>query len=182
MVLYDDVTWFCEDCEPKEIVPSSPEQSTLSPSKTTESVTLANIAIHSKGKLKNCINRLKKSKIQQQKKAEGKQKRVSNSGLIAKTKVALTDSCSSPEPEHPQCSISREQENKSKNESGPVPRDLPNSNGGLRPIQISQVTANDDINRIVLASDSYAQPIADPIWRYKFFFQLCLKIEIGEIP
>ncbi|XP_004496495.1 PHD finger-containing protein 1-like isoform X2 [Cicer arietinum] len=146
VIFIDDVIWFCEDCEPKPIALYSLDQSTLLSSKTTNSANLANNAIQSRRKLKYCIKRPKKSNQRHKKKIGEKQKKEKvNSGLVAKTKVLLSDSSCLPELEHPQCSISHRQENESKNECGPVPTDATNSNVD-------------------------AQPIAEPIWRGNLFF------------
>jgi beta-glucosidase-like glycosyl hydrolase len=151
VIFTDDVIWFCEDCEPKPIVSYSVDQSTLLASKKTNSSNLANNAILSQRKLDYCVKRVKKSKQQIKMKNEEK-----------------NDSRCSPELEHLQCNISHEQENKSKNDCGTVPTDAENSNVGLKPVQISQVTATDDLITSDIPVD--AQPISDPIWRYEFCF------------
>lgn len=168
VILYDEVTWFCEDCEPKPIVLYSLDESAPHSSETSDSVNLANNAIQAESELKNCI---KKSNQQQQKKIEEQQEKGKvNSGLVTEAKVLLSDSRSSPELEHPQCSISSEQESESKNECGPVPRDAANSNVGPRSVQVSQVAASDDLNSVELFCHVDAQPMADPIWRYEICF------------
>ncbi|KAK2457983.1 RING/FYVE/PHD zinc finger superfamily protein [Trifolium repens] len=146
VIFTDDVIWFCEDCEPKPIVSYSVDQSTLLASKKTNSSNLANKAILSQRKLDYCVKRVKKSKQQIKKKNEEK-----------------NDSRCSPELEHLQCNISHEQENKSKNDFGTVPTDAENSNVGPKSVQISQVTATDDLITSDIPVD--AQPISDPIWR-----------------
>jgi beta-glucosidase-like glycosyl hydrolase len=169
VIFTDDVIWFCEDCEPKPVVSYSLDQSTLLSSKKTKSSNLANNAILSQRKLDYCVKRVKKSKQQNKKKNEEKQKNGKvSSVLVDETKVLLSDSRCSPELEHPQCNISHEQENKSKNDCGTVPTDAENSNVGPKPVQISQVTATDDLITSNIPVD--AQPISDPIWRYEFCF------------
>ncbi|KAK2404490.1 RING/FYVE/PHD zinc finger superfamily protein [Trifolium repens] len=169
VIFTDDVIWFCEDCEPKAVVSYSLDQSTLLASKKTNSSNLANNAILSQRKLDYCVKRVKKSKQQNTKKNEEKQKNGKvSSVLVAETKVLLSDSRCSPELEHPQCNISHEQENKSKNGCGTVPTDAENSNVGLKPVQISQVTATDDLITSNIPVD--AQPISDPIWRGDLLF------------
>ncbi|XP_045810726.1 uncharacterized protein LOC123905110 isoform X1 [Trifolium pratense] len=171
VIFTDDVIWFCEDCEPNPVVSYSLNQSTLLSSKNTNSSNLANNAILSQRKLDYCVTRLQKSQQQNKKKNEEKQKQKKgkvNSVLVAETKVLLSDSRCSTEVEYPQCNINHEQENNSKIYCGTVPTDAENSNMGPKSVQISQVTATDDLITLDIPVD--AQPISDPIWRGDLLF------------
>ncbi|KAE9611340.1 putative chromatin regulator PHD family [Lupinus albus] len=164
VIKIDDVTWFCEDCEPKQVVAVSPDQSTSLSSETSDSVSFAENAIQTR-ELKNCTKGVQKRNQQQQMPIKEKQaKRKVKSGSVSKTKDLLSDSVSPPQLEYTQCSNSCEEESMLKNECEPVPRDAANSNGASKSFQTPREAYNDhSIGAVV--GQVVAQPIVDPIWR-----------------
>ncbi|KAK7343722.1 hypothetical protein VNO77_12709 [Canavalia gladiata] len=171
VVFTELVTWFCEDCEGKLVVPPLDQSKHLS-SVTSHAVNLENNAIQIRREFKNCIQRVKKKNTQQKRKIKKKlKKRKKNSGLVAKTKNLLNDSHSSPEleHEHPQHSISCEEENELKKECGPAPRDTANSDVVSKSVPVSEGATTDDSSSVDLDSH-VSQPIIDPIWRYESCF------------
>ncbi|XP_027366413.1 uncharacterized protein LOC113872789 [Abrus precatorius] len=166
VIFTDDVTWFCEDCEAKLVVPPSLDQSKPLLSETNNSKNLEKNAIQARSKLKKYIKKLKKSNKQQKRKIEEKQKKGEvNSGLVAKTKNLSADSRNLSELEHPQRSITCEEVSKLKNECGPAPREVTNSDLGSKCVPASQGATTNDLTCIELDGHVDAQPIIDPIWR-----------------
>ncbi|TKY51379.1 serine/arginine repetitive matrix protein 2 [Spatholobus suberectus] len=172
VIFIDEVTWFCEDCATKLGVPPSLDQTTPRSLETRDFVNLKNNAIQITRVPKNCIERVKKQNKQRKKKITKKQKKgkVNNSALVAKTKVMLSDSHSSPKLEHPHCSISREEESKLENNCGPPPKDVANSDVGFKSVPVSQGATNNDSNCVELEGDGDAQPVSDIIWRGSMYF------------
>lgn len=171
VIFTGDVTWFCEDCATKLGVPPSLDQSTPLPFETKESVVLKNNSIQATRKVEHCTERVKKRNKQQKKNIKKKQKKgIVNSDLVAKTKGVLSDSHSLPELEHPQCTINCEEESEVKNECGPPPTDVANSDVGFKSVPVSQGVTNNDSGCVVLDGHVDAQPIIDPIWRGSMYF------------
>ncbi|XP_019442082.1 PREDICTED: uncharacterized protein LOC109346767 [Lupinus angustifolius] len=160
VIKIDDVTWFCEDCEPKQVVAVSPDQSTPLSSETSDSVSFTENEIQTR-ELKSCTKGVTKSNQQHQMPIKEKQaQRKVNSGPLSKTKDLLSDSVDPPQLEHTQCSNSCEEESMLKNECEPVQRDAANSNGASKSVQTTLET-----NFCAVVGQVVAQPIVHPIWR-----------------
>lgn len=162
MIFYDDVSWSCEDCKAKLVVPYSHDQSTPLSPETCDFVKLADDAIQASGELKHCNNRVEISNQKRQK----KQKKA----VKKKAKVPLSDSHRSPELGIPQCSINCAEESELKIKSGPVSRDTSNSNEEAKSVQVAQVTIDDNSNCVESHCRVEALPIANPIWRCEICF------------
>ncbi|RDX77421.1 hypothetical protein CR513_42465, partial [Mucuna pruriens] len=117
VILTDDVTWFCEDCEPTVVDTSFHDKCTPLPSGKIVSLNSAKDASQARIEPKNCIERVKNKKQKPQ-------------NIVAKTKVLLSENHSLSHHVLSQCSNNTEKENKFEKECQPVPRDEANTSEG----------------------------------------------------
>lgn len=152
VIFVDDVTWFCEDCEPKVVEKSSNDQSTCHASGTSDSPNLENDAIQARMEITNCIKQVEENKQLQQ-------------NIVAKTKVQSYDRHSSSHHGLSQCSNDCDGENKFKKECQAVLKNITNSSEETVTVKDSQAATSDDRNFVELEGHVVAQPIIDTIWR-----------------
>jgi len=161
VIFTDAVTWFCDDCVKKLRLSPSLDQSTPLSSVTRNDKNLEKNAIQATRVLANCKERVKKRNQLQKQKINKKHKKGEANSALVDIETEL---------EQPQLFISSEEECEVGNECEAAPRDVANSDLGLQCVPFSQGATNDDSSYVELHDRVYAQPLNDPIWRYKSCF------------
>lgn len=168
MIFTGPVKWFCDDCVKKLSLPPSLDQSTPLSSVTRNYKNLEKNAIQTKRVFTNIEERVKKRHklLKKKTKKEHKKGKV-NSVFVDETKGVLS---SSHDLQHPQNIISSQEEREVTNEREAAPRDVTSSDLGLQSVPFSEGATCNDSSCIELYGCVHAQPLIDPIWRYKSCF------------
>ncbi|XP_020205879.1 uncharacterized protein LOC109791037 isoform X3 [Cajanus cajan] len=126
VIFTDDVTWFCEDCEPMIVDTSFHDQCTLLSSEKNISLNSAKEASQARIEPQSCIERVENNKQKPQ-------------NIAAETKVLLSENNSLSPHGLSQCRNNSEMEKKFEKECQPVPRDQANTREGSMIVTVQPV-------------------------------------------
>ncbi|TKY45975.1 serine/arginine repetitive matrix protein 2 [Spatholobus suberectus] len=129
VIFTDDVTWFCEDCEPKIVDTSFHDQCTLLPSGKNVSLNSAKDASQARTESKDCVERVKNKKQKPR-------------SIAAKSKELLSDNHSLSRHGLSQCSNNSKKEKKFEKKCQPVPRDQASTSEGSMIVTVPQPIAD----------------------------------------